>query len=146
MAFSQFDLSNMVRCQATDEEGYRCIRRPSHDDEHRWNRCETKDAEGHRCALPLRHPGDHYPPWYDRETKPGETHTINYSGTERQAGAIAEKATQVASGYGWIVRSRTFTPEAAWQSALFRWLGGGDVPKGRLQVIFEYQPAEQPAS
>jgi hypothetical protein len=142
MAFSQFDLSTLLRCPAVDEEGYRCARRPSHDGPHRWDRCEEVDREGHRCWLPLNHPGDHELPWYDRPATPGDVHTIRYGGTEREVGAIADAATRVAGRYGWALRSRSFTPAPAWRTALPRLLGAV-APSGRMTVVFEYRPDQE---
>jgi hypothetical protein len=137
VAFSQFDLTNMLRCQATDGEGYRCMLRPSHDGRHRWDRCEATDADGHRCWLPMRHPGDHELPWYDRPARSGELHAIRYGGTEIM---------EVAGRYGWVLHSLSFTPGPAWRTALSRWLGGPTSPTGHLSLVFEYRGSEADAT
>jgi hypothetical protein len=142
VAYSQFDLSNMLRCPATDDEGYRCGLRPNHDGPHRWDRCPATDPEGHRCWLPPNHPGGHELPWYDRPARPGETHTISYGGTDRETNALAQTTSGVADRYGWVLRSRSFTPAPAWRTVLSRWLGGPDSPSGRLSLVFEYRGDE----
>ena len=140
MALSQFDLGRLLRCQAMDEEGFSCVRPPLHDGGHRWDRCEKPDLQGHRCMLPLGHPGLHEAPWYDRASTPGARHTVNYDGTERDTGALADTATRIAARYGWADRSRTFTPGLRWRLALLRpWFARATV-NGRLTVVFELRP------
>ena len=143
MAFTQFDVARMLRCPATDDEGFSCQRPPSHESEHRWDRCEIRTSDGHRCMLNLKHPGTHRLPWYDRQVAPGETHTIKYSGTEREIGPLAEKAARIAARYGWVRTSSTFRPGLFW-----RWrpasglLSGITAPHGRLTVVFEFRPPD----
>jgi hypothetical protein len=143
MAFSQFDLARMLRCSEADDEGFSCMRRPSHGGEHRSDRCEMRDAGGHRCMLNLRHPGTHRLPWYDRPVAPGETHTIAYGGTEGETGAFADKAAEIAARYGWVRTSRTFRPGLFWRwPPSSGWLSGMTAPHGRLTVVFEFRPPE----
>ena len=49
--------AGVIRCRATDPEGYPCILAPSHTSDHRWARCEMTDEQGYRCILPPHHPG-----------------------------------------------------------------------------------------
>jgi hypothetical protein len=142
MAFTQFDLADFVRCTATDDEGYRCILRPSHDGPHRWDRCQARDAGGHRCMLPPGHPGDHEPPWYDRDATPGELHRITYGGAQNEVTVLAHKAERIAARYGWTARSRTFTTSFLWRLAPIRWLAPGASPSGRLTVVYEFRPTD----
>jgi hypothetical protein len=138
----------MLRCPATDIEGFRCLLSPTHEGEHKWGRCEGADAEGHRCSLPPRHAGSHYQLWYDRHATAGDTHTIRYGGTERATSALADRAAAIVANFGWIAGSRSF--EAGW---LWRWplgarlLAGLAAPRGRLTIEFEYRGRdEQPPS
>jgi hypothetical protein len=142
MAFTPFDLADLVRCTATNEEGFRCIRAPSHDGPHRWDRCEARDAGGHRCMLPPGHPGDHEPPWYDRDTAPGELHRITYAGAENEVAVLADKAARIAARYGWTARSRTFTASLIWRLGPIRRLAPGASPSGRLTVVYEFRRGE----
>ena len=131
----------MLRCSATNEEGFACLRSPSHEGGHHWDRCETTDSDGHRCTLRLRHAGNHELPWYDRLAAPGEVHTIHYGGTERETGAIADRAARMAAGYGWVRESQTFRPGLLWRWPPLRgWLTGAT--QGRLTVVFEFRPPE----
>ena len=147
-AFPQFDLANMLRCPATDQEGYRCRLEPQHERAHHWDRCEHADGGGHRCGLPPRHPGGHFPPWYDRPAEPGQTHAIEFGGTELYAGGLADRVTAIVAGYGWELRSRTFSPVPAWRATISRLLGSTE-PRGRVTVQFEFTrprgEADQPA-
>ena len=141
MAFSQFDLTKMLRCSAMNEEAYTCLRPPSHEGSHRWDRCETKDSGGHRCMLSLSHGGTHQLVWYDRPAAPGETHTINYGGTERDTVALADRAARIAASYGWVRQSYVFRPGLFWRwPTVSGWLSGLTSPHGRLTVLFELRP------
>jgi hypothetical protein len=146
MAFTQFDLSNLVRCQVTNDEGFRCILPPSHRGPHHWDRCEARDAGGHRCMLPPRHPGDHEAPWYDRDAVPGETHEISYGGTEAETGGLADRAERIAAGYGWTARSRTFAASRIWRLGLVRRLMPNASPSGRLTVVYVFRPDDVSAA
>ena len=151
-ALPQFELVNMFRCPATDEEGYRCRLEPQHEGAHRWVRCEHTDVGGHHCGLPPRHPGGHFPPWYDRPAEPGQTHATKFGGTKPYADGLADRVTAIVAGYGWVLRSRTFSPAPAWRATLSRLLGSA-VQRGHVTVEFEFtgrrreadQPAPEPA-
>ena len=141
MAFPQFDLAKMLRCSAMNEEAYTCLRPPSHEGLHRWDRCETKDSDGHRCMLSLSHGGTHQLVWYDRRATPGETHAVNYGGTETDTVTLADKAARIAARYGWVRRSYVFTPGLFWRwPTVSGWLSGLTAPHGRLTVLFEFRP------
>jgi hypothetical protein len=144
MAFSQFDLAKVLRCSATDDEGFSCLRAPSHDGAHRWNRCETTDSDGHRCMLGLRHGGAHAMPWYDSPAVPGQMRTLRYEGSSRQTEAFSEVATRIAEAHGWQRTSQTFRPGLLWRSQrLASWTSSMATPRGRLTVIFEYRPEDR---
>jgi hypothetical protein len=141
MALSNFDLTKLLRCSAMNEEAYTCLRPPSHEGSHRWDRCETTNSDGHRCMLSLSHGGSHQLVWYDRPAAPGEMHTINYGGTERDTVALADRAARIAASYGWVRQSYTFRPGLFWRSpTLAGWLSGLTAPHGRLAVLFEFRP------
>lgn len=142
MVLSQFELGRMMRCQATDEEGFSCLLSPSHEGEHRWDRCGKPDPDGHRCMLPLKHPGRHEGPWYDGASTPGSRHTINYGGTARATGKLADRAALIAARYGWVERSRSFTPGLPWRTAILRPVFGKFTARGRLTLVFECRPSE----
>lgn len=142
MGFLQFDLAGMMHCRAIDEEGFSCLRAPSHDGEHRWDRCGHTDPAGHHCALRVKHSGRHETPWYDSPSTPDASHTINYGGTERETGALADRATRIGSSYGWVERSRAFTPGLPWRLAALRPLSARFTLNGRLTVVFERKPTE----
>ena len=143
MAFSQFDLSKVVRCSATNDEGYSCRLSPSHGGEHRWDRCEAGGADGHRCMLPIRHAGDHQLSWYDRPAAPGQTHTLHYGGSQRQTETLADRATRIAERYGWVRLSQAFRPGLLWRvRPVSGWLSGIAEPQGGLTVVFEYTPPQ----
>jgi hypothetical protein len=142
MAFPQFDIADVLRCAATDEEGFRCTRPPSHDGGHRWGRCEHRDGGGHRCMHTPGQPSDHEQPWYDRDAVAGETRAIRYHGTEREASAWADKAQRISSRYGWIARSRVFSVSFLWRwQPVARLLATASPPRGHLTVVFEYRPS-----
>lgn len=141
MALRQFDLVDRLRCPATDDEGFRCLRPPSHEGGHVWGRCQGLDAEGHRCVLPPSHPGDHWLVWFDRPTVPGETHTVRYAGTRSSTEARADVEKRVFSAHGWLPVSRGFRPGLPWRwSPLSNWLAGVAAPRGQLTVVYEFQP------
>jgi len=140
VSLNQFDLTTMLRCPAADLEGYGCRLAPNHDGAHQWSRCEFTDQEGHRCALTPRHPGRHLQPWYDSAAVAGEVHTIRYGGTERETSRLADKAAAIASGYGWVDRSRSFAPGFLWRwPPTGRLLTGLTSPHGRFTIEFEYR-------
>ena len=143
----QFDLTKTLRCSATNEEGFRCVRSPSHEGPHIWGRCPALDPDGHQCILPPRHPGQHYLTWFDRPTVPGETHTVHYSGRRSSAEAQADADEHVFSAHGWRPVSREFAPGLLWRrEPLSRWLVLLATPRGRLDVIYAFRPdqAQEP--
>ena len=141
MVLSQFDLIDALRCPATDEEGYRCAKPPSHAGGHAWARCDARDPEGHRCMLPPHHAGDHELPWYDRPASRGDSHTIRYRGTEARTSALAAAGARAFRRYGWIQKSCTFEPGRRWPwSDLSRSLAGGSSSAGRLTVVNAFEP------
>jgi len=146
MAFSQFDLATMLRCPATDLEGYRCLLQPRHEGTHQWGRCESLDSDGHRCALPTRHGGSHHQPWYDRHASAGDTQTMKYEGTEVETSALADRAATIAANYGWVERARSFAPGFLWRwpvsAGLIARLGS---PQGRLTIEFDYRGRDEQA-
>jgi hypothetical protein len=145
--FDQFDLTKMLRCSATNEEGFRCLRPPSHEGPHVWARCPALDPDGHQCMLPPRHAGEHYLAWFDRPTAPGETHTAHYGGRRSSAEAQADADGHVFSAHGWRAISREFTPGLPWRWApLSRWFVSLAAPRGRLLVVYEFQPDEAQGS
>ena len=146
-ALPQFDLGGMLRCAALDDEGYRCVKPPSHEDPHVYARCHNVDLAGHRCGLPPRHPGRHEPPWYDRNVRLGDTHTASYEGTETSANAIASRGADLFARYGWVEKSRVFKPGLIWRSPLAGPLAALLVtrPHGVVKVVFEFRPAEATA-
>jgi hypothetical protein len=147
MSPSQFDLATMLRCPATDLEGFRCRRPPGHEGPHKWSRCEFTDPERHRCALTPGHPGRHLQPWYDRHAIAGELHTIRYGGTERETSRLADRAAAIAAGFGWVERSRSFAPGFAWRwSPSARLLAGLVSPRGRFTIEFEYRGRDEQAA
>lgn len=143
MALSQFDLARILRCPATNEEGFSCLHPPSHNGEHRWDRCETSNSEGHRCMLPFRHPGSHELLWYDHPAAQGQTHTLNYGGSLRETEALAATVTRIAARYGWVRQSQTLRPGLFWRwPPLTARLSRAMEPQGRLTVVFEFRPPE----
>ena len=142
MAFAQFDLARMMHCVASDEEGFSCVRAPSHDGGHHWDRCVELDGDGHRCALPIKHPGRHEPPWYDRTSAPGASHSVIYGGTEQQTDALADRMARIAARYGWATRSRTFTPGLPWRIGFLRPVSSNFSVNGRLTLTFERRPVD----
>ena len=143
MTLSQFDLGKLLRCSATDEEGFSCVHPPSHDGEHHWDRCGTTDVEGHRCMLPPRHPGGHELLWYDHAAVPGQTHMLRYGGSPPETEALADTATRIAARHGWVRQSQTFRPGLLWRwPPLSDRLSGIAKLNGRLTVVFEFRPAE----
>jgi hypothetical protein len=140
-AFPQFDLGGMLRCAATDGEGYSCRKGPSHEGPHVWARCEYVDPDGHHCGQPPRHPGRHVSPWYDRVATAGDRHTATYEGTETAATAIANQGAAIFEHYGWSEVSRSFRLGIVWRSPLAGLLGFllTTRPRGVLKVVFEYR-------
>lgn len=140
-AFPQFDLVGALRCAATDREGYRCRKAPSHEGPHAWARCDYLDRDGHHCGQPPRHLGRHEPPWYDRATTRGQSHTATYAGTEAAATAIANAGAAIFARHGWSEISRTFTLGIVWRSPLAGFLASALAthPRGELKVVFEYR-------
>jgi hypothetical protein len=127
---------NLVRCHATDAEGYRCVFQPSHEGPHRWGRCEATDAEGYRCILPPSHPGDHELAWFSRPTVPGTTRTTRYHGKYQPAAARAQTDAEMLAAHDWYPVSQQYVP-SAWAARL-RALGF--LSSGELVVVYEYRP------
>ena len=145
MALDRFNLVDWVRCPAADEEGFRCVLRPSHDGGHVWGRCEDVDAEGHRCILPPLHPGKHWLAWFDRPAAPGETHRFGYAGTRSATDRRADADEHIFSAHGWVPVSRTFRPRFAWRwPPLAGWLSWLALPRGELTVVYEFRPRVLP--
>ncbi len=148
MSSSQFDLANWLRCPATDEEGYRCVKAPSHPGPHAWGRCEG-ELDGHRCMLPPKHPGDHLLSWYDRPASTGDRHTVEYEGTAAQTSAIAGADGHLLSAYGWVETSRSFELGLLWRlgplARLLSLASGPSGPSGRLKVAYEFRHVAAPA-
>jgi hypothetical protein len=141
MALNQFSPSNLVRCPATDREGFRCALPPSHEGEHKWARCDNVDAEGHRCMLSPKHQGAHWLAWFDRPTAPGETHAMRYSGTRASTNRQADADERVYSAHGWVPVSREFRPAWPWRwpplAGLLATLASS---RGQLTVVYEFGP------
>ena len=142
MALNQFDLVRMMRCPAIDDEGFSCLRSPTHDGDHRWDRCGDLDGDGHRCALRLKHSGRHEPPWYDRTTTPGTIHVVRYGGTERETDALATRLVRIVARYGWDARSRAFKPGLPWRIGFLRPVSSNFSVNGRLTLEFESRPVD----
>jgi hypothetical protein len=146
MTIARFDLRDMFTCSATDDEGFNCVRSPSHDGPHKWLRCGYADAGGHRCIMPPDHPGGHDLAWFDRPTEPGAHHIVRYGGTAEAAERLAATATRVYRAHGWIAISSEFTPSLPWRrKRLGSWLTLLGAPRGNLEVVYEYQRQEPTA-
>lgn len=140
MTLEQFDFPHLLRCAAVSDEGYNCVRFPRHPGDHVWGRCEMVDAEGHRCGLPPRHPNDHWFPWYDRPTKPGETHKVHYRGTRERVEARARSAERIFTAHGWTTASRDYEPALLWRwKPLASLLAEVAEPQIDLIVVYEFQ-------
>ena len=143
-----------LRCQATDPEGYRCVRFLSHQGPHQWRRCAWTDPEGYRCFLPPSHPGDHELAWFERPTTPGATRTVRYQGEHDWAAAQAEGEAQELALHHWFPISESYVP-GSW--GVGAWVVGvvtvvllvGIIllvyllttkPAGELVVVYEYRP------
>ena len=138
MTFGQFDISGMVRCPQTNEEGFRCRLRPNHEGEHIWERCDWTDDRGARCMLPHRHPGRHALFWYDEVGADGTRRTLEFSGTEPAARRLADKAAGLAATRGWAEIERRYVLGLGWRIApLAAFLRLFADPQGAMRVTFE---------
>jgi hypothetical protein len=142
MTFPRFELRDMLTCSATDDEGFRCVRRPSHDGPHEWGRCAHVDARGHRCIMPPGHPDGHHLAWFDRPTEPGARHTVRYEGTEASATTRAAADSRVFGAHDWVPVSRSFRAGLPWRWSRFTAaVASLSDPRGALSVVFEYRPS-----
>ena len=144
MTLGQFDISAMVRCPETDEEGFRCRLRPNHEGPHDWERCDWIDDRGARCMLPHRHPGRHALFWYDEPVAVGTKRTLELSGAEPGARKLADRAARLAGSRGWAEVERKYALAPAWRlpglSAFMRLFAD---PQGSMRVTFErVRPAD----
>ncbi len=127
---------DMVRCPATDAEGYRCFLGPTHQGPHRWGRCEATDAQGYRCTLPPSHPGDHELAWYGRPTSAGERHELRYRGARDRTAEQVRKDTERLARHGWHPVSEDYVPN----SWAVRYGLLAPLLPGELVVVYEYRP------
>jgi hypothetical protein len=127
---------NLVRCQATDAEGYRCVLVPQHEGPHKWGRCDATDAEGYRCILPPSHPGDHEWAWFARPTAAGAAHVIRYRGQPERASARAQRDIETLAAHYWFPISQKYVP-SAWAARVppLAFLFAGE-----LVVEYEFRP------
>ncbi len=143
----QFDLSNLVRCPAVDEEGFRCRLSPSHESAHEWQRCEWMEPDGTRCLMPPRHPGSHQFFWYDQHASLGDRRTIRYSGNRVEVKSLADRGERLAARRGWIELERRYEPGLVWRIPVVgAILGALAIPAGSMVVDYRFRTAEPPAA